>query len=442
MRFLKYLIIIPVVIYAGAMGYLWYEVKSNADRAVESAAAFARITYEGIHISPLGDEVGVDAITIKPQMTGDSFRIGELRLSVPHIGYFLNATNRIEKGKMPENLGMQLNRVEVDLNSELFTMMEQMQQQQAAMGQPQADNFFGSLEALGCGGIDSFSLSDYRAMGIGEVTGDVSVGMRYDDITNITRIEVNANADGLYRTDLSAEMDTDSLEMASGNGTFSFRRATLTYRDTGYYELRNNYCAERTESDTAAYIERHAQRVADEIGATVPEQTLTAYRDFMRKGGTIVADMQPGGDVPLTTLSYYKPEEIVHMLGLKLKINNTPVKLAGFGWDGSTTASSSQQAAVVAPRPRTAPPPTRPEVTAAQPEPRRSTNAEYDDIELDEASNYLTRTVEVTLYDGKVRSGTLESVGESRLYLVMHLHGGELSYPVKLGDITRLRLKR
>ena len=219
MRIVPILLATPFLLYGAAKGYLWYEVKSNADEMVEAASPFAQISYDSVYTSLLGDEVGLDNITIKPVMTQDEFRIEQVRLSAPHIGYFIGAGDNVKNGEFPENLGMQIHRMQIDIDSELFTMLEQMQQQAAMAQTDETDMWIASQDALGCGDISTFTISDYRDMGLANIVADASVNMTYDEQSKRTLIKVDTHTDNLY--DIGVDFDFNVAPQAMGSAVLA-----------------------------------------------------------------------------------------------------------------------------------------------------------------------------------------------------------------------------
>ena len=100
-------------------------------------------------------------------------------------------------------------------------------------------------------------------------------------------------------------------------------------------------------------------------------------------------------------------------------------------------------------------PPQREQTTSKQNNtrpPRRSSVAQestpryrpaptFHKVDIRNAERHINKVVEVTLYNGRVRKGILDNVNEGRLYLVLELHGGKLSYPVKMSDVEYFRVR-
>lgn len=442
MRIPKLVILLPLLAYGAAMGYLWYKAKSSADEVAQMASPFAEIKYGSVHVSPLGDEVGVNDVRIRPTMSADEFRIDTLRFNVPHIGYFITGGNRLEQGELPEKLGMQLGRMEIDLGSETFTMLEQMQQQFAA-AQPAGSGALDNLGAVGCGSGEAFTISDYRRMGMGELVMDAGVNLEYDKKLRTARVMVNVDIEGLQKLDVVTEFDTGP-ELQSAVAAGVIPRMTVNYRDSGYYRLRNAFCALQNGSSEEEYVERHLQILAETLGATFPEESVSAYRRFMLKGGTLQATMSPVEPIDPNGLGFYPVESIVEMLGLELVINDRGVDMTQVQWGHADTAAAKRdepaRTAQSTPQATRSAPPVRPTPKRSSTTASRYTPTAYREIRVQDAGSYLKQQVEVSTNDGNVRKGRLDKVGNGRLYLIIRLSAGELSYGIEQHKITRLRV--
>lgn len=448
MRVLLILLLTPALLYGGTLGLLWYKVKSDADALVQNAAPVAEIRYGSIYVSPLGNEIGLNEISIRPNMTQDLFRIEQVRLSVPHVGYFISANDSVEKRKLPEHIGMQLRRVQFDIDSELLLMAEQMQRQQQAMLQQQPAmrqagaefaNALSGINALGCGDVQTFSLTDYRNMGIGKVVADVGFNIGYDEAQSRTRIDANISVDGLYQMDLAFEipMRPDAMNRNTFKG---IPTSTFSYRDAGFHQMRNRYCAKQIEGSEEEYVDNHVALLGRLFNASFPESATTAYKNYLLKGGNYSIRLEPQEGFALEGIEYYRPDDIVAMLGLDMRINNTPLDTAAIQWGGTPrkARASSTPRATTSANDETSRPPTNRSVTAsAAPSTKRPT---YHLVDVHNADKYLHKMVEITTREGKVRKGELKSADSDRITLVIKLSAGEMTYPIETHTVDQLRV--
>lgn len=428
MRLKLALLLIPILAYGGSIGYLRYEVGATADDAIRSAAPIAEIEYRSVYTSALGDEVGLDGIVIRPTMGEDEFRIDRMRIKVPHIGYFLSSGKRMNSGKPPKNLGVEISGLELDINSSIFDMVDQALQQHAGT----------SLDALGCGDIEAFSLRDYRRMGIGTTITDIALSSTYDEELNNLRISFSASSQGLGEIEGSSDFEVEPETTAMALAGSTIRSLAFGYRDTGYYKLRNDYCARLNESSTEAYVDRNLELIGEEYGVTIPAQALAAYKTLMSKGGELHVRLNPGNGIRFGDLQYMRAAEIARMLDPKILINGTPLDVTQLGWEESQGEDipTHKPTGERQPRRRVAPP-----AVVEAPERVDIRTLTFRTIPLSDARKYQGKLMQITTTDGRIRKGRLQRIEDERLYLTMELRGGAITYPVKSESITEVKVQ-
>lgn len=445
MRVLLILLLLPILTYGGVMGYIWYELKDTAGRAAQAAASFAAISYDTIHISPLGDEIGYDNIVIKPVMTNDEFRIEKVRISGPDIVYFIQSSINLNNGKLPEVLSVQFLRTHIDLNSKVFSLAGKMMKQASQSQSGKTESIMSNLDAIGCGDIESFTLNDYRRMGLGAIVGDATFYIKYDELRNNTHAVAEIVADNLYSMVITVDLNSSPQHLNSRQAANTLKQSTINYRDIGYYKLRNDYCAGQNDSDVDAYIDRHVSMAAEKIGATFPEEAVAGYKQLMRKGGTLNFRIRPTSDISLNGLEYYKPADIVYMLRLSVAINGKKLDVDNVQWadHGHPVAVATTAIKEEAPK-KIVPQTSLPVVKKTEPTVVETSlsEASYKVINVADAHKYLKSMVEVTTAEGKVRSGLLEQISDRRIYMTIKLTAGYLNYPVEISNIAELRVSK
>ena len=441
MRSILFILLLPAIAYGALYGYLWYEVKSQTEEVAASAAPFAKLSYGNIHISPLGDELGLNNIIISPVMTSDTFRIEKLRIKAPHFGQLLKLSGVLGENALPENVSLHLKGIHIDLESQIFTVVEQMQAQAASAEPASPSTMMFSPDALGCGGRSRFSVGDYSAMGMGNLVSDISAESWYNPQLHRTNIKIDADFRGLYSVGLNFELDGSLKQMNRQDTTLP--RTYISYRDAGYYKLRNKFCAIENNTSIDSYVERNIELLKAVLGATIPRDDLAAYRKFMHNGGSLAIRLAPYSNFPLDGLSYYKPADIIDMLGLSIRIDNTPIALDKFKWGEQRLALTQIRTEIRDSEPADNEPTTIPprELLESRRASGSSSSPSFHVIRLEHAAKYLNHLAEVTTSDGRVRQGIIKQTDQVQLLLVMKVTSGTLTYPVNLAEIERLRVR-
>lgn len=445
MRLLKILLPLLLLAYGGTMGYLWYSVKDSADDMVKGAAPFARITYGSIHVSPMGDELGIDNIVIQSHMTSDEFRIDKVRLTAPHVGYFLRTAIHLKKKQPPEYLSMQLQGVKFDIGGELFDVIDKAQSQpsgptSAAYDQGRAiGEFISSLDALGCGEVERFAISDLRAMGLGAMNADFGLKIEYNKALNRTHMTGNIHIDNIYELEMGVDLAARP-DRLSGPVSFSAEpKFSVNYRDLGFHKVRNKYCASLNDSSVEDYVTRHSQLLGEALHATLPEETLKAYQQAMLKGGSFVLRIEPQQSLDMEGLPYYSGGDIVQMLGLSLRINGTRVEMDQITW-GKPKQSTATTTREEATQPASVPP-----AASVQAQPAQELSIRdipFKKVAVRDAAKYVDKFAEVTTTEGKIRRGVVSEVNNGRIYLVLKISSGSLTYPIAFEDVEMLRVRQ
>lgn len=442
MRILIIIILLPVALYAATIGYLRYEVKNKAEKIVKSASPFATITYDSIYTSWSGDTVGLNDITIEPVMTQDVFHIGQVHLHAPHIGYFLDmnsSKNMVKPGDMPEKLGIKVSRLQFDLDSQLFSMIEQMQQQQAAIqrrGSSGAD--FSLIQAMGCGDKEGFTTADYQQMGIGTVTMDVNFEVKNNKERDRLTAIMKLSADGLGSGTIETGLDGIST-MAPNSYSGRIPDTTITYRDDGYYAMRNAYCADLNNGTAEEYVDNNVAALSNAIGSPLPEKAVSAYRQFMLNGGKLQASIKPNPNVPATNLQLYAPEDIIQMLGMDLTIRGERVDLSTINWASAKKPDNIQNETD---KPAlTSPPQARPRPNVRNKTPSQTRQPTFHTVSVEQLNKHVGRNTRITMQDGRVREGILDTVNDWRVRLEVRSPRGSMSFPIKIAEISKVRVQ-
>ncbi len=448
MRFLRNLLLFIILAYGLVYGYLWYETNTSLQRLTEGAAPFAKIEYASFFVSPLANEITVDNISIVPQMAADEFRIDQVRLYADMPGFFLLSGKAMQEGTLPENMDIGLSNIQVNLDGKFISMLEQMSVQAEAQPEQVASPFL-NLDALGCGEIEKFQLVDYRLMGIKRVNADINLHLSFNKITDILGVQIDAKTRGVYDISLATDIKIPSGKMDGVTQTNKIPPMRLSINDTGFYKMRNAYCATANKSSDEEYVDHHMQLLSSTFGVTLPESITTAYRDYMLKGGRINLSIKPQDNLAPEELGYYKPLEVVDMLGLKLSIGNTRIDLEELlnanapavvakKPDESNAVSTKKSSA----KETSAKPAAVPALVNKNEEVAPAAKSFIYHVEkVENAEKHIDKPVEITLRGNKVRRGTLEKVKNDRLYLIIELQGGSVTYPIRTNEISKFRVK-
>ncbi len=413
-------VVIAAAAFGLVKGFLWYKVKGHADAFVQAAAPFVRISYGGIH-TDLRGSVGIDEVVLRPTMTEDEFTLAAVRISAPHLLSLLLLENRLDEGEMPEHLSVSLQRLQIDLDSQLVNLLDEMEPA-AVSGNLQSGASLANLDALGCGDREHFAVKDLLAMGIRRVALDWKAELSHEPGSGVTTVDLQMADPGLFRVDLNMQITGKPGAISPEDGLPSGR---VTYTDEGWYRKRNDYCALLNKGSVSEYVEQHLAEVATRFGIALPEAMADSYRQFMLEGGTVALALNPQPHTPVTELPHYPPQDLIEVLGLELVVNEQPFDMAAIAWKPKTEAVTSATPAAKAP------------VAGAPPAPAEPT---FRRVDIDALHRHIDNRARIRTHDGKLREGLVQEVADGRVQLTMQLRRGTLTYPVKLRDIASVEV--
>ena len=237
--FIKILLIILILGYGGLKAYVWYDVNKKMDDIAAMAAPFAEITHGAAISSIEKGIVGVEEIVIRSVRSDDVFTIQEISFSAPTILDLLFLSKSFNDKEIPEHVGVKIKKLRVNLNSEVFSMIESMSQPQGA------PSLVERIDALGCGDVGKFGRSDFVAMGYNPIVLDLAMNMDFKKDTKEMKVDLRLKDHNLYDLKLALQFLVDPGQLKSGSAASeqAISEMSLNYTDKGYFELRNKYCS-------------------------------------------------------------------------------------------------------------------------------------------------------------------------------------------------------
>ncbi len=442
MRFLKLLLILSVLGYGGIKAYIWYDTKSNVDDAIVTVAPFVDITYDSIFSSLLDGVIGITGVVIRPKMTSDEFTIQEINFSAPNILDIFMLGSRFKDREFPEYIGFEMKNVNIDVDSEIFVILDDMQAQSIESQTLEDPLLIERMDALGCGDVKKFGINEFSAMGYNLLNLSVAVNVKFEQKSGQMNVEVRIKDSDLYSIGFTIQTRLDLNQMKSAglqSAEPEISKLKIEYNDTGYHKLRNQYCAQQNGGSIEQYIDANIVQLAAEFGAVFPKKTMDDYRRFMTSGGRFTVSLNPAESTLLSGLEFYETADILDILGMEIVINGSNVDFSQIEWDataGKTTTRKNDRSNVIGGRSST------PSVTRVSP-PAKSGSAktrEYRKVRKSQLSRYVGKNIQVETSIGKRRQGQLESVDDERIRILMKFGNGEFSFPVKLEDILQAKV--
>lgn len=418
-----------VLIVGGIGGYLWYSTKQQVDQIVLMAKPFAEISYGGIEVSPSGS-VGVNKLRISPNFANDSVAIGAIRLNAPNILALLDIRRQLGKGQLPESLSLSLDQFEVPLDGGIFGAHSEA----AAQRTP-----FDDLDALGCGSVDSLGGAEWQEMGYHNFVTDVKIGYRLNPARDALEFQLDSNTRdwATLNMDIGFAMSgpaSSVIELATSL-TPKLAKLNVAIHDDGFNQRRNQYCAAKAGKTVDAYIADHVRLVVERLhanGIYLGPGLVEAYRRYLTEGGQLAIAAAPPAPIDPAELRFYKPEDVVKLMGLTLKINEKAVADLSASWDAAKVA----RALGVEPEPE-------PDVASVAPtitQPTTTIRKTYHPTPVGDLSRHVGKTAKIKTTTGAQYKGQLDAFAEGIVKITIRKPGGSATLSLRSSEITEAQV--
>ncbi|WP_286236735.1 hypothetical protein [Neptuniibacter halophilus] len=460
------LILIPVVLAAGAYGFIWWKVSSAADEFAREIAPFATMQYQQVHIDLLGSEVGLKQMSFTPAGNSNSIQMQSATLKAPSWGFLLDLSEKLNQGEIPESLDLKLTGIVLDLNSDYVRdwnrMAEDMQGGMEITGQ--------SYETLGCGDLSYVGVNELRKMGYGSLSSDLSLQYGFDAVDRQIFLDVNSKTERMADMQASVTLQVATSELDMQSLMFAqpqLNRFEVEFKDRGYNKRRNRFCAKLNKEEEPAYRERYrsllAQRLASE-GWIIPEPVMASIDTLNNPGGSFSmrVDIPQGFGVQSMAL-IQTPSDLLDALNPYVELSGKPVSLDGVSWqlpdptlveqpavsDTEVAIAGDQTDDLVQPEevvedasdmaPEADAEPKTPVVSSFDRTPQRKS---FKPISVSSLSAHLGETVALYTYFGRKVEGKLISATSKEVTIEHRLVDGRgtATYPIAMEKIETAKL--
>lgn len=429
MRKLKNIVIVILVVVVltggGIMGYLWYSTKQQVDQIVAAAKPFAEISYGGIAVSPTGS-VGANQLRIMPNFVNDAISIGAIRLNAPNLLALLKIRWQLSQNQLPGALSLSFQDVELPLHGGILGDAPTSATKPSPLDH---------LDALGCGPVIAFGGAEFKEMGYNRLVGNAEVGYRLDTAHNLLewRIDSNTRDWMTLNLDLGFAMSTPSttwMDLTAALATPKLAKFHIVIRDDGFNQRRNNYCAAKAGRPINDYLVDHVRLVVERLrtyGINPGPGLIAAYQLYLREGGELTLAATPPTPINPAELPDYKPADVIKLLGLTLKANNTAITDLSVDWDAAKVA----KALGVQPEPAAVETlaPTAPEAPVI-------VQKSFHPIPVSELGQHIGKIAKLKTNTGVNYRGQVEATVEGIIRITLRKAGGSATLSLRASEIA------
>lgn len=445
---LKTLLMAPIILaaagYGGAKAYIYFTVKSELDNLVEMAAPFADISYGGIS-SDLRGKLAITDVAVVSLAGGETMEVQTLQLRGPGTGFLFDLSSGFKNGQPPRSLALTMERVSVPIDQG-FNANFGLTGTGTAAGpayQPKPCTLGGILQHKGL-----------QQMGMDKLVADVHFGYSFDQDIGEAEVFFDYQLDETESFSMAMQLADLQAPGAMAMGSLPrFGNFDLTYQvESGYIKRMLDHCAQQRNQTPDAFVEAmfdiSDSQYARQLGFIPGPGIRAMLKTLVSKGGTVNVTANPPADLNPAMLAFYKPEDIVTMLGLEVSLDDQPVRdisvtvpegAAAPAWmpDMPSFAQADDQFAT-----QQADAGDQIESSVERQRKRRP-RLSYQDTRVGDLHQYVGN--KVRLYTGNARkpkSGFLISLKGGHASVEQSVHSGTMTAHLRLSDIRRAEVLR
>lgn len=431
------LLLVLLVAYAAIKGLIYYKYKNSIDTASNKMRIFATLNYEGISSSLLDRSVTLENVSILLNGLDDGVNIDAITLQTDDIGYLLKGFDS-RRGDLPERFNISIKGFKVDLYGSMIDKVDQLLNELNSMSK--------GLVTSPCGNKLYLGPVDYRQMGYDILNSDIEIGYKFTGQGIQLTYDITTRDFGSAAMVIKMTGPTRPSAMAFTSNPPQLAEISIAYQDLSFVQRSNEYCARESNRDVAKYIEAEVNKpdkaYAFEWGFVPGPGLKQAYKEFLTNPGTISLTMHPPADFTPGSLGLYKPEAIPTLLDMKLSVNEKPVSDLSFSFN----ADDSGQIATLQDRISTFKDILQKDdkkiPLVQQPTKiKKSPPARYHEVKVAALKGHVDDKVRVyTKKSKQIRSGRLDKITASALYVTQDVHQGKFTMIIPKADVLKVEV--
>lgn len=409
-------LIVAIVVYAGAKLY----VRSEADAALREAeyalGDLVNLDYEGFSAG-LDGSLTLQELTIRPVGVQGEMFIKQLTLAADSLPAALSARRHVAAGRLPDSLSVSFSDLRLNFDSALYRRLNTLSGG-FLVGTP--------LDHLACGEQDRIGAEALSDMGFSYLgaNGHAELTRGRDERAALLTVDLQATDIAHVRGEAIVRSPTETLTLeALVDGSALLADTDLRYRDDGYFDARNYYCAAQRDSDVDAFLQAHKEAVDAYLrrhGAVLSDALINGYMRLSDSPGNEVhIAIKPEQPPTLAQLSGMGARALVETLDPRVAVNGEAVEDVAIRW--------------IEPQRSVA------ETAEGDSQSRSARFYAADPAALPELVGSYARLV---TYDGTSYEGLISETAGSRVTLQRRFQGGEMSFGVAVGNIRSAEIYR
>ncbi len=452
----KVLLFIVVGLIVVAVGVNWYytrQVRDQLDRIASTVSMFGTLSYENVRLSP-GGAININDLSFRLHQGRGGVDVEQISLQTANLLALLTLERNLERGRLPETLGLRVKNIEFPLDGALAAMARQ------TPGDASPTGASGLLfNAAGCDGRRQFTAEDLMQMDYFDIRADLESHYRMIDDGDRLRLYVSARNHDASAIHLQVTFDLLSGALSTRDLAGSMQSArlgsfSLEYEDLGFYERMLSFCADEMSMDEQEYIAHHLEawkQAWSRFDAEPGPDMVAAYESFLEDPQQLSISSGAEHSVSIEGIDHYTAPDLLERLEVRLTVNygeSQPLDLSLPEGASARVASSEPRAdtdrAEASPRAedmQTAPTPESAEANGSEDtaaEPAR----QWVQVDPAELEAHRDERLRIRMRSGDRYAGRLSRVDADQIHIRVEGVGGFYIRPLARGEIREVEVRK
>lgn len=398
---------------------LWLSVRSIMDDAIARMSPAVNLSYEGI-TSSFDGRVGIEGIEMAIPMFRDEIRIAHAELQFKGLKDLLSFKERLDAGKFPEQMAVNITGLEVDVHGPLMEMIHQV---------PAQPDLYSAISSAACGKARQIGVDELLDMGYRTVETDGQFSYLFQP--GAQTLTFNLNADTRDMGDYRLSFTLANMPETPGDLRVNPPRVstiTLEVNDNQYQRKINSYCAGKLGQSEEQYLQTSLQHLDKSLRGqriALDPALLEALEAYYRDPQSLRVELTPSEWATLDEgLRFFEPKDVIAMLRPVLLINQESVEPLAFSW--------VDPQAVAKPEPN--------ELVRAEGSDNAPTGKQYEFVSVASLASHAGKRLQFITYDGTYYQGVLHKVENDRAFLSVQFGTGSAEMFLRLEKIDKVRV--
>jgi len=397
---------------------LWLSVRSIMNDAIAQLSPFMDITYGGI-TSSFDGRVGLENLTVRVPMMGDSVRVQHAQLKFNGLGELLRFKESLAEGKFPEQMAVNLKGLALDVHGPF------MQQLYDA---PSERSLFTAMSEVSCGKVRFIGTTELLDMGYRTFESDAEFSYRFEPARKTVHFSMTADTRDMAEVKLTlalANMSDNPGDMRVHPPELSL--VAMEINDNQYQRKVLEYCAGKMGQTSEVYLKTAVEqfdKVMRSQRVALAPSVLEAYGRYLKDPQSLRLELNPNAGVSWDGLQFFEANDVVGMLHPALLVNQQSVSPVSFTWFD--------------PGARKEPLPN--EMIVAEKVESNATTQQYEFVSVASLPDYAGKRLQFITHEGTYYQGVLRKVENGKAYLSVQFGSGSAEMFLRLDKIDKVRV--